>query len=99
MAEYIIPSPYVQENGELIVLTDITFPRHYLVQQWLNDTERNDEFTLVITGVEAGVRGKTLRTVAALSPTTDKGRFYWKLRGDQGAMELQQEIFDFSREE
>lgn len=89
------PSPYVDENEHLIILPLMRFRDHFRIQEWLNGTERNDEFTLVITDVE---ERNTLKTVCALKPTTEKAMFYWKLRGDAGAEELLQEILDYKLE-
>jgi len=65
-----------------------------MVQDWLNNTEYGAEFDLVLT--EALVGKSISQTVPALRPKTQKSAFYWSLRGDNGARELEQKVLDYA---
>jgi len=65
-----------------------------MVQDWLSNTEYGDEFDLVLTEVLVGEN--LSRTVPALRPKTQKSIFYWTLRGDNGAKELEQKVLDYA---
>lgn len=82
------------EKELLIVLSRLKFPEHWKAQDWLNKTEYGEEFELVLTTIDIG---KTLsQTVPALKPKTEKSVFYWSLRGDKGAKELEEKVLDFA---
>lgn len=77
------------EDGELFVLPYFSFPRHYLVQEWLNGTDKNDDFELTVTKTANRI------LVSALKPRTKQIKFFWKLRGIE---KIQEEILDFEKE-
>jgi len=78
----------------MILLPLLKFPEHWMVQDWLNNTEYGAEFDLVLTEMQVG---KSIsQTVPALRPKTQKSAFYWSLRGDNGARELEQKVLDYA---
>lgn len=78
----------------MILLPLLKFPEHWMVQDWLSNTEYGEEFDLVLTEMQVG---KLIsRTVPALRPKTQKSAFYWTLRGDKGSRELEQKVLDYA---
>lgn len=78
----------------MILLPLLKFPEHWMVQDWLSNTEYGEEFDLVLTEMQVG---KSIsRTVPALRPKTEKSAFYWTLRGDKGSRELEQKVLDYA---
>jgi hypothetical protein len=86
-------APYFNEDDNIIVFPSITFPHHYKVQAWLNGTDRNADFVIVLH--QRVTERKHSQTVSGLQPTTNRVMFYWKLHGFE---KLQQEILDFKEE-
>lgn len=83
-----------EEDGDkIIVLPLFRFPEHWMVQDWLMNTEYSNDFELILTKVE---RGQTLLTVPALRIKETKNGFKWILRGEEGATELENMILDYS---
>jgi len=85
--------PYVDEDDNIIILPGIEFRHHYKVQEWINGTDRNADFVIVITHIEQ--EKDYLKTTVALKPTTARVMFWWKLHGLD---KLEQEILDFKPE-
>lgn len=84
-----------EEDGDkIIVLPLFRFPEHWMVQDWLMNTEYGDDFELMLTKVE---RGQTLLTVPALKIKETKNGFKWLLRGEEGAKEIEQMVLDYSK--
>lgn len=81
----------------LILLTELRFPQHGQVQEWLNATEYGEQFDLCIaSAVIYDNWGREMsRTIPALQPKTKELEFLWILKGEPGARELEQMIFDF----
>lgn len=85
--------PYVDEDETMILLPGIPFRHHYKVQDWINGTDKNAEFSIAITHIEEGDGYN--KTTVALRPTTKRILFFWKLHGLE---KLEQEILDFKPE-
>lgn len=94
MADY---QPIVrEEDGDnLIILPLFRFPEHWMVQDWLMNTEYGEDFELVLTEV---VDKRTSRTVPGLRIKNTKNGFKWVLRGEQGAKELEQMVLDYAKD-
>jgi hypothetical protein len=93
MANY--PPIAKEEDGDnLIILPLFRFPEHWMVQDWLLNTEYGEDFELILTEV---VRGKTSHTVPGLRIKNTKNGFKWILRGEQGAREIEQMVLDYSK--
>ena len=84
--------PYVDEDDDIIILPGIDFRHHYKVQEWINGTDRNADFSIVITHIE---KGSSMQTAVGVKPTTARVMFWWKLHGLD---KLEQEILDFKPE-
>lgn len=83
-------------SNDLVVLPKFTFPIHYKVQEWLNENELNDEYEIQM--VELLDWKQSYKVCCALQLKSGKAQFHWKLRGDDAAEKLQQEILDFKPE-
>jgi len=85
---------------DIILMPAFTFPRHYLISEWLNGTEYHKHFVLVLCQVETETeRGsKRVRTVPGLAVKSGKlkEKFYWELKG--GAAALTKKVLDFEHE-
>ena len=84
------------DHEGLIILENFTFPNHWKVQAWLNNTEYGEQFTLVMVDVKGKAIHGRYKCVSALEPTTDQAKFYWTLRGPTAAKELEEKILDFT---
>ena len=83
-----------EEDGDnIVVLPLFRFPEHWIVQDWLNNTEHGQDFELILTEV---VRGQTSHTVPGLRVKKTKRGFKWILRGEEGARELEELVLDYS---
>ena len=83
MQEEEVPHAYI-DNDTDIVLPMFRFPEHWMIQDWLNNTEYGESFDLVL------ITGKAGSTIPALKPKDNKNGFKWKLRGEAGMAELRQ---------
>lgn len=90
----------MDNNDGLIILKSFRFPDHWQIQAWLNGTEYDKQFTLVIAHIKVDNSRRRpdtkmlMRTVVALEPKTEKIKFLWALKGTE---ELEQKIFDFNK--
>lgn len=90
-------------NDGLIILNKFRFPDHWKIQAWLNGTEYDKQFVLVIAHIEIDNSRRRpdtkmlIRTVPALEPKTEELKFLWALKGEPGAKELEQKILDFNK--
>lgn len=76
-------------EGNLIVFPIFHYSYHGQLQEWINVTDNNDKYKVILT--EASASSSATRLVCAIEPT-EKYMFYWKLNGPE---ELLQEIIDF----
>ena len=92
----------------LIYLTELRFPQHALVQEWLNGTEYGERYHLVATSVTVentntyGERYVQRLFVPALKPIKGEEEFMLVLKGQEQTQKLAKEytamVLDFRRE-
>ena len=84
----------------IILMPEFTFPQHHLISEWLNGTEYNKYFDLVLCQVETETARGTKRVTTTpglyIKGAKKKGKFYWELKG--GAEVLTQKVLDFESE-
>lgn len=93
----------MDEDTEVrIQLENFPFPRHGQVQDWLNNTDYGEQFDLIMSElritdalVDLGAQYRRGKTVATLIPKTDQAKFYWQLKGQAGATQLEQKLLDY----
>jgi len=83
-------SAYIDRDTD-IVLPMFRFPEHWMIQDWLSNTEYGEAFDLVITKNKSGV------TVPGLKAKDSKQGFKWKLRGEAGIEELEGMVLDYAK--
>lgn len=95
-------------NDGIIYLTDLRFPQHGKVQEWLNGTEYGEKFELMATEItvtgtnEFGRRSTQRIFVPALKPIDGRDEFLYLLQGQEETQKLAEKytkmILDFKRE-
>lgn len=85
-----IPHAYSNIEND-IVLPMFRFPEHWMIQDWLSNTEYGNDFDLIV------LTGKAGTTVPALKPKKNKNGFKWILRGETGMEELEEIILDYAK--
>ena len=89
----------------LIMLNGFRFPDHWKVQQWLDDTDYGNLYTLIITEARMpnhnGHPTHVSRITPALEAKTEEQKFLWELKGPAAlatlADEIEQKILDFHK--
>jgi len=91
----------------LIYLTELRFPQHAMVQEWLNGTEYGERFHLVATTISIETKnpwGNEPKRifVPALKPIKGEEEFMLVLKGHEETQKLAEEytamVLDFKRE-
>jgi hypothetical protein len=83
------PHAFIEDT--VVVLPMFRFPEHWMIQDWLSNTEYGKAFTLTITKTQQG------QTVPGLIPNETKEGFKWALKGESGIKELEEIILDYAK--
>ena len=86
-----LPGGAYLDKDTSIVFPMFRFPEHWMIQDWLSNTEYGEAFDLILTTNSAGASCPGLKT-----KSTKQG-FKWKLRGDAGIAELEEIVLDYTK--